>query len=78
MDWAKKWNETVGILYGIKFDNLPEEMKSILTQQFEVNIFSITLNMHDEKNKAGLYSLLKKKTEKNGLSTYDIVRMYQI
>lgn len=77
MDWAKKWNETVGILYGIKFDNLTEEMKSILTQQFEVNIFSITLSMHDEKNKAGLYSLLKK-TEKNGLSTYDIVRMYQI
>lgn len=78
MDWPKNWNETVGNLYGIKFDNLPEEMKSILTAEFEVTIFSVALKMHDQRNKASLYALLKKKTEKNGLSTYDILRMYQI
>ena len=77
-DWAKEWDETIKILYGIKFDNLSEEMKSILTPQFEATIFSISLNMDDENNKAGLYALIKKKTETNGLSTYDMVRMYQI
>jgi hypothetical protein len=78
MDWEKKWDETIAVLYDIKFDNLAEEVKSMLTQQFEVTIFSITLRMHDKKNKAGLYSLLKKKTEKNALNTYDIIKIYQI
>ena len=78
MDWPKNWDGTVGNLYGIKFDNLSEEMKSILTAQFEATIFSITLKVHDHKNKVGLSALLKKKTEKSGQSTYDILRMYQI
>lgn len=78
MDWSAKWNDTVGVLYGIKFDNLPEEVKSILTSQFEANIFSISLSVHDQNHKAGLYALLKQNKDEKGLSTYDIVRMYQI
>jgi hypothetical protein len=76
-DWSTQWNETIGVLYGIKFDNLSEEMKSMLTPQFEATIFSVSLHIDSQKNAAGLCALIKKKTETNGLSTYDIARMYQ-
>ena len=63
-DWSQSWDETIKNLYGIKFDNLSEEMKSILTSQFEATIFSISLNVHDQKGKADLYALLKEKNRR--------------
>lgn len=64
-------------VYGIDFKNIPQEFKSLLTMNFELNIFSIVLTASAQKIASTVYAIIKQKTSGTTV-TYDVMKVYQV
>ncbi len=63
--------------YGIDFKNIPQEFKSLLTMNFELNIFSIVLTASAQKIASTVYAIIKQQTSGETV-TYDVMKVYQV
>ena len=64
-------------VYGVDFKNIPQEFKSLLTMNFELNIFSIVLTASAQKIASTIYAIIKQKTSGKTV-TYDVMKVYQV
>lgn len=64
-------------VYGVDFKNIPQEFKSLLTMNFELNIFSIVLTASAQKIASTIYAIIKQQTSGKTV-TYDVMKVYQV
>ena len=64
-------------VYGVDFKNIPQEFKSLLTMNFELNIFSIVLTASAQKIASTVYAIIKQQTSGANV-TYDVMKVYQV
>ena len=64
-------------VYGVDFKNIPQEFKSLLTMNFELNIFSIVLTATAQKITSTVYAIIKQQTSGETV-TYDVMKVYQV
>ena len=77
MNWDKEWDNSLKLLYLKDYKDLPPEIKSMLTTDFEANIFSLLLQAIIGETSSTIFTILKANT-KNELATFDIVKVYQL
>lgn len=64
-------------VYGVDFKNIPQEFKSLLTMNFELNIFSIALTASVKKITSTVFAIIKLQTTDKTV-TYDVMKVYQV
>ena len=64
-------------VYGVDFKNIPQEFKSLLTMNFELNIFSIALTASTQKITSTVFAIIKQQTTGKTVA-YDVMKVYQV
>jgi len=64
-------------VYGIDLNSMPQEFKSLLTMNFELNIFSIVLTAFAQKMASTAFAIIKRQTSGTSV-TYDVMKVYQV
>ena len=84
VDWQKDWNVTMKPLYDVSFDKIPEQVRSILATQFEVNTFSILATVarktveSENDESVRIFAILKEKKLPDNSIIYDVIKIYQV
>lgn len=76
-NWETDWNNSLKKIYEKDFQNLPKEIKSLLTTECEANIFSLLLSAAIGETTVTIFTILKKQSTEKSLP-FDIVKIYQI
>lgn len=76
-DWQKDWDSCLKDFYQKDFKDLPEEIKTILTTQFEANIFSLLLKATIGETNSTIFTIVKSRSKDN-LILFDIMKTYQL
>ena len=76
-NWKSNW-QNLQILYNKEYKDLAQEIKTILTPLFELNIFSLLLKANIKETNATVFTIVKLETEKNGLMHFETLKTYQI
>lgn len=76
-NWETDWNNSLKILYQKDYKDVPAEIKTMLTTQFEANIFSLLLEAKIKETSSTIFIIVKSNT-KNNLTSFDILKTYQI
>jgi hypothetical protein len=79
-NWDSDWNNKLKDFYQKEFKDLPAEIKTILTTQFEANIFSLLLKVNMAETNATIFTIVKTKANdrQDHLIGFEIVKNYQI
>jgi len=77
VNWEKEWDNSLKVLYQKDYKDLPQEIKSLLTTDFEANIFSLLSQVIIGETTSTIFTILKANA-KNKPATFDIVRVYQL
>ena len=77
VNWEVDWNTSLRLIYQKEYEDLPKEIKSLLTTECEANIFSLLLSATITETTATIFTILKKQATDKSLP-FDIVKMYQI
>jgi len=64
-------------VYGVELKNIPQECKSLLTMNFELNIFSIVVTASAQKITSTVCAIIKQQTSGTTV-TYDVMKVYQV
>jgi len=82
---AKNWSDdgktswsTLKDLYQKEYIELAEEIKTILTPLFEVNIFSLLIKANIRETSSTIFTIVKSKKAKNNLVNIEPMKIYQI
>ena len=75
--WESDWNENLKDFYQKEYKDLPQEIKTILTTEFEANIFSLLLKVNIGETNSTIFTIVKTKA-KDRLIRFDILKTYQI
>lgn len=75
--WETDWNSSLQLFYQKEYKDLPQEIKSILTTRYEANIFSLLLKAKISETTSTIFTIVKANTKQH-LSSFDIVKTYQI
>ncbi len=76
-NWESDWNKKLKDFYQKDFKDLPVEIKTILTTEFEANIFSLLLKVNIGETNSTIFTIVKSKA-KDRLINFEIVKNYQI
>lgn len=76
-NWELDWNKCVKDLYQKDYKDLASEIKSILTTQFEANIFSLLLTGNIGETNSTIFTIVKS-VVKDNLVSFEIMKTYQI
>lgn len=76
-DWQKDWDNCLKEFYQKDFKDLPQEIKTILTTQFEANIFSLLLKATIGETNSTIFTIVKSRSKDN-LILFDIMKTYQL
>lgn len=80
-DWATDWKsnwENLATLYQKEYKDLAQEIKTILTPLFEVNIFSLQLKANIKETSSTIFTIVRSKKAKNNLISIETMKTYQI
>jgi len=80
-DWATDWKtnwENLQVLYNKEYKDLAQEIKTILTPLFEVNIFSLLLKANIKETSSTIFTIVKSKKAKNNLIGVETMKTYQV
>ena len=77
VNWEKDWDSSLKILYKKEYSVLPQEIKSMLTTDFEANIFSLLIETIIGETTSTIFTILKANT-KNKPTIFDIIKVYQL
>lgn len=69
--------QSLNLFYKKDAKDLPQEIKSILTTEYEANIFSLLLETRIIQSSSKIFTIVKMNTKQH-LMTFDIVKNYQI
>lgn len=75
--WETDWNSCLKDLYQKEYKDLAQEIKTILTTQFEANIFSLLLKVNIGETNSTIFTIVKSKANKN-LISFEVLKSYQI
>ncbi len=75
--WESDWDKNLKDFYQKDFKDLPVEIKTILTTEFEANIFSLLLKVNIGETNSTIFTIVKSKA-KDRLINFEIVKNYQI
>lgn len=76
-NWESDWDNSVKLLYQKEYKDLPQEIKSMLTTDFEANIFSLLSKTIIGETISTIFTILKANT-KNKPAIFDIIKVYQL
>lgn len=76
-NWESDWNKNLKDFYQKEYKDLPQEIKTILTTEFEANIFSLLLKANIEETNSTIFTIVKIRA-KDHLIRFDILKTYQI
>ncbi len=76
-NWDSDWNKSLKDFYQKEYKDLPQEIKSILTTEFEANIFSLLLKANIKETNSTIFTIVKTRA-KDHLIRFDILKTYQI
>lgn len=76
-NWQEDWNICFKNFYQKEYKDLPEEIKSILTTTFEVNIFSLLVKAKIGETVSSMFTIVKANTKQH-LTGFDILKTSQI
>ncbi|HSW75506.1 MAG TPA: hypothetical protein VLG50_00530 [Candidatus Saccharimonadales bacterium] len=76
-NWETDWNNSLKDLYQKEYKDLAQEIKTILTTQFEANIFSLLLKANINETSSTIFTIVKAKA-KNNLISIEVMKAYQI
>lgn len=77
VNWEVDWNTSLRTLYQKEYNDLPKEIKSLLTTECEANIFSLLLSATIGETTATIFTILKKQASEKS-QPFDMVKIYQI
>lgn len=77
-NWAADWDTTLQKIYGISYAQIPNQIRLMLTPEFQVNIFSLLLQVKIGQTKAKIYAFLKQRILPNKDIFYDVIKVYQV
>jgi hypothetical protein len=75
--FEKNWNKNLTDFYQKEYKDLAKEIKTILTTEFEANIFSLLLKANIGETNSTIFTIVKAKA-KDHLVRFEIVKTYQI
>lgn len=75
--WQTDWDLLLKPLYQKEYQEIPQEIKSILTTQYEANIFSLLLQAKIGETNSGIFTIVKSGA-KQPLMSFDLIKTYQI
>jgi hypothetical protein len=75
--WETDWNNSLKDLYQKEYKDLAQEVKTILTTQFEANIFSLLLKANINETSSTIFTIVRSKA-KNSLISIEVMKAYQI
>ncbi len=76
-NWDLDWNNKLKDFYQKDFKDIPSEIKTILTTEFEANIFSLLLKVNMAETNATIFTIIKMKA-KDHLIEFEVLKSYQI
>ena len=75
--WETDWNKNLKDFYQKEYKDLAQEIKTILTTEFEANIFSLLLKANIGETNSTIFTIVKTRAKDN-LMQFDILKTYQI
>ncbi len=75
--WDSDWNKSLKDFYQKEYKDIPQEIKTILTTDFEANIFSLLLKVNIGETNSIIFTIVKTRA-KDHLIRFDILKTYQI
>lgn len=75
--WESDWNKNLKDFYQKEYKDLAQEIKTILTTEFEANIFSLLLKVNIGETNSTIFTIVKANA-KDRLIRFEIVKTYQI
>lgn len=76
-NWDTDWNKSLKDFYQKEYKDIPQEIKTILTTEFEANIFSLLLKANIKETNSTIFTIVKIKATDN-LIRFDILKTYQV
>lgn len=76
-NWDSDWNKNLKDFYQKEYKDLASEIKTILTTEFEANIFSLLLKVNIGETNSTIFTIVKSKAKDN-LINFEIEKNYQI
>ena len=76
-NWESDWNKNLKDFYQKEYKDLAQEIKTILTTEFEVNIFSLLLKANIGETNSTIFTIVKSKA-KDHLIRFEILKTYQV
>ena len=76
-NWANDWDDSLSKFYQKDYQDLPKEIKSMLTQECELNIFSLLLSATIGETTSTIFTILDRDSKKES-TTFNILKIYQI
>ncbi len=83
-DWSKDWDIALKEIYEVGYDKIPEQVRSMLAQQFSAPIFSVMVSvtkfLEDGifTKPSRIYAILKEHKLPDGSIMYDVIKIYQV
>jgi hypothetical protein len=83
-DWQKDWDVGLKPLYDVSFDKIPEPVRSMLSTQFSVTVFSMLATVAKEAVEGEnnmtvrIFAILKQKKLPDSSIIYDVIKIYQV
>lgn len=75
--WESDWNKNFKEFYQKEYKDLAQEIKTILTTEFEANIFSLLLKANIGETNSTIFTIVKAKA-KDHLMRFEILKTYQV
>ena len=76
-NWDSDWDKNLKDFYQKEYKNIPQEIKTILTTEFEANIFSLLLKANIKETNSTIFTIVKIRA-KDRLIRLDVLKTYQI
>ena len=77
VNWKTDWDNYLKDFYQKEYKDLPEEIKSILTTTFVVNIFSLLTKVKIAETNSSIFTIVKANT-KQYLTGFDTLKIGKI
>jgi hypothetical protein len=76
-NWQSDWDKNLKEFYQKEYKDIASEIKTILTTEFEANIFSLLLKVNIGETNSTIFTIVKSKA-KDRLISFEIIKTYQI
>ena len=78
VDWQKDWDSSLQKVYGISYQSIPQQVRSLLMAEFRVNVFSVLIAVTRGDIKSRVFAILKQRMLPDHSVYYDVIKVYQV